>query len=83
MASDMALIWVGPKRKSFCKQDWTGGITLILQENFFSSGTRAYAEPCPDSDQILQRSAMCQQRSLRFLQSERSKRPRQQPGCSN
>jgi hypothetical protein len=40
----MELIWVRRETLYFYKQDWTGGITLILQENFFSSGIRACAE---------------------------------------
>jgi hypothetical protein len=34
MAADIEVIWVRRERKSFCKQDWTGEITLIPKENF-------------------------------------------------
>ena len=27
------VIWVGPKQQSFCRQDWTGRIGLILRRN--------------------------------------------------
>jgi hypothetical protein len=31
---DIDLIWVSGEGKYFCKQGWTGEITLIPQENF-------------------------------------------------
>src|ERR1700730_4722195 len=33
------LIWVRRERKYFCREDWTGGIELISQENFSSNGS--------------------------------------------
>jgi hypothetical protein len=33
-AGVLDLIWVKPERKSFFRQDWTGEIRLMLQENF-------------------------------------------------
>jgi hypothetical protein len=28
-AGDIVLIWVTPEQEYFCKQDWTGEVTLI------------------------------------------------------
>jgi hypothetical protein len=33
----VCLIWAKPEGKSFCRQDWTGGIELIPRENFSSN----------------------------------------------
>src|SRR5258708_23962669 len=35
MARLVDVIWVERERKSFCRGDWTGGITLIPKEIFF------------------------------------------------
>jgi hypothetical protein len=35
MAVDIEVIWGSWKRKSFCREDWTGQIRLIAKENFF------------------------------------------------
>jgi hypothetical protein len=40
MARDMPVIWVGRESKCFCRQDWTGQIRLIAQQNFVSTRTR-------------------------------------------
>jgi hypothetical protein len=34
MAGDVEVIWVGSERQYFSRQDWTGQISLIAQENF-------------------------------------------------
>jgi hypothetical protein len=41
----LEVIWVSREQKSFCREDWTGGIELIPQVNFPSIVTPDDAEP--------------------------------------
>jgi hypothetical protein len=43
MAVDVEVIWAKREGKSFFGKDWTGKISLKLQENFFSTRIRARA----------------------------------------
>jgi hypothetical protein len=40
---DIRVIWVSREQNSFCRQDWTGEISLIPKENFFSTVIPDYA----------------------------------------
>jgi len=40
MAWKMKVIWVKRERNIFARGDWTGQISLIPQQNFFSARTR-------------------------------------------
>jgi hypothetical protein len=50
MGESVAMICPTAKAEYFCRQDWTGRLGLIFQENFVSIGTPEDAAPCSHAE---------------------------------